>query len=149
VLKNLLSIIFLALLALLLAGISLDWNFEKAPVKETNTRLCEHGKLTVECEKCNPKLARGGTYLIQEREAQPGECPNVLKRVVLASGVRRDNVLPLSGSSIVKNFGKGPHCRGNNVSPEPIRQGFTQTFGFSSGNPCYYRSGSVFRNYSS
>ncbi len=86
-LKNFFSIVFLSLLASLFAGVSTDWNFGRAPAREAKAGLCEHGKLPTECEECNPKLARGGTYIVQEREAQPGECPNVLKRVVLASGV--------------------------------------------------------------
>lgn len=32
---------------------------------------------------CNPKLARGGTMIVREREAQPGECPNTLVRITL------------------------------------------------------------------
>jgi cobalt-zinc-cadmium efflux system membrane fusion protein len=35
------------------------------------------------CDKCNPKLARGGTVTTREREPHEGECPNTLVRVTL------------------------------------------------------------------
>ncbi|MCE9581548.1 MAG: efflux RND transporter periplasmic adaptor subunit [Planctomycetes bacterium] len=39
------------------------------------------------CEKCNPKLARGGTMVTKIREPKTGECPNTLVRVTLGAGV--------------------------------------------------------------
>jgi len=39
------------------------------------------------CEKCNPRLARGGTVVVREREPKEGECPNTLVRITLPPGV--------------------------------------------------------------
>jgi len=39
------------------------------------------------CETCNPRLSRGGTYTVREREPKEGECPNTLVRIHLAPGV--------------------------------------------------------------
>ncbi|MBI3271638.1 MAG: efflux RND transporter periplasmic adaptor subunit [Planctomycetes bacterium] len=45
------------------------------------------------CEVCNPKLARGGTFSVREREPRDGECPNTLVRVTLApEAARRVNL---------------------------------------------------------
>ncbi len=49
---------------------------------------CEpHGAPLSTCEKCNPKLVRGGTVVTRDREAKEGECPNTLVKIVLGPGV--------------------------------------------------------------
>jgi len=51
---------------------------------------CEAHQVTLStCEICNPKLARGGTQTIKEREPREGECPNTLVRIELGSDAAR------------------------------------------------------------
>ncbi len=46
-----------------------------------------HGVPLSEDVVCNPKLARGGTMILREREPQKGECPNTLVRITLPGDV--------------------------------------------------------------
>lgn len=46
-----------------------------------------HGVPLSEDVVCNPKLARGGTMILREREPQEGECPNTLVRITLPGEV--------------------------------------------------------------
>lgn len=56
------------------------WQTPPAPTEN----LCkEHQVEESKCEKCNPQLARGGTFAVREREPREGECPNTLVRVTL------------------------------------------------------------------
>ncbi|KAF0245850.1 MAG: RND family efflux transporter MFP [Planctomycetota bacterium] len=41
------------------------------------------------CEKCNPKLARGGTVVTRMREPKAGECPNTLVKIELGPGAAK------------------------------------------------------------
>lgn len=55
---------------------------------------CEaHQTALSTCEKCNVRLARGGTFSMREREPKDGECPNTLVRVTLAPGVAKSVAL--------------------------------------------------------
>jgi len=42
------------------------------------------------CEQCNVTLARGGTFSMQDREPEEGECPNTVVRITLAPGTAAD-----------------------------------------------------------
>jgi cobalt-zinc-cadmium efflux system membrane fusion protein len=48
-----------------------------------------HGVPLSEDVVCNPKLARGGTMILREREPQKGECPNTLVRITLPEEVAK------------------------------------------------------------
>ena len=78
--------VFVALTGLF-AFVANDW---KAPWAEEPTHgadWCEaHQEPLSTCELCNIELARGGTFMISERDPQPGECPNCLVRIMLAEG---------------------------------------------------------------
>lgn len=65
-----------------------DWKAPWAGKPAHGQDWCEaHQTALSTCEKCNPKLARGGTFTIREREPKPGECPNTLVRITLGPGV--------------------------------------------------------------
>jgi membrane fusion protein, heavy metal efflux system len=48
-----------------------------------------HGVPLSEDVVCNPKLARGGTMILREREPEEGECPNTLVRITLPPDVTK------------------------------------------------------------
>lgn len=48
---------------------------------------CEQHQVALsKCEKCNPKIARGGTVVTRMREPKEGECPNTLVKIELGPG---------------------------------------------------------------
>src|SRR5262245_60496868 len=47
------------------------------------------------CPVCNPKVARGGTVVVREREPKEGECPNTLVRITLPPEVEKQVDLAL------------------------------------------------------
>jgi cobalt-zinc-cadmium efflux system membrane fusion protein len=67
-----------------------DWKAPWAGKVDHGKDWCEAHQVTLStCEICNPKLARGGTQTIKEREPKEGECPNTLVRIVLGSDAAR------------------------------------------------------------
>jgi len=85
--KKLLTPAVLLVLAVLFAFAAND--FQVPFVKTAHgSDWCEAHQIRLsKCEKCNPKLARGGTTVAREREPKEGECPNTLVRITLAPGV--------------------------------------------------------------
>ncbi|OHB74954.1 MAG: hypothetical protein A2Z34_07885 [Planctomycetes bacterium RBG_16_59_8] len=85
--KNVPTIAVFAVLIALFAFAANDW---KAPWEGTPAHgqdWCEvHQTALSTCEKCDPKLARGGTFTIREREPRGDECPNTLVRITLGPG---------------------------------------------------------------
>ncbi len=62
-----------------------DWRAPWAGRPSHGPDWCEAHQIALSrCEKCKPELARDGTFMIREREPQPGECPNTLVRIMLA-----------------------------------------------------------------
>src|SRR5262245_31199335 len=59
-----------------------DWTppWAKAPVDDVERCEAHHVELS-KCTVCNPKLARGGTVVVREREAKEGERTNTLVRI--------------------------------------------------------------------
>lgn len=84
------AVLTVVVFAALIAGFGLAANDGRLPWTEEPARpadWCEpHGVALAECEMCNPKLARGGTFATQVREPREGECPNTLVQVTLAPG---------------------------------------------------------------
>lgn len=80
-----------ALLAGLFTFAANDW---KVPWVGTPARgpdwCAAHETALSTCELCNPKLARGGTYTLKERDPKEGECPNTVVRVHLGPGVAEE-----------------------------------------------------------
>jgi cobalt-zinc-cadmium efflux system membrane fusion protein len=67
-----------------------DWQIPWAGKPVHGQDWCETHQVKLSlCDKCNPKLARAGTLVIREREPQPGECPNTLVRITLATDVAK------------------------------------------------------------
>jgi len=67
-----------------------DWKAPWAGKVDHGKDWCEAHEVTLStCEICNPKLARGGTQTIKEREPREGECPNTLVRIQLGSDAAR------------------------------------------------------------
>ncbi len=86
--QNILSSGVFILLIGLFAFAANDWKAPWAGKPAHGQDWCEaHQTALSTCEKCNPKLARGGTFTIREREPKEGECPNTLVRVTLGPGV--------------------------------------------------------------
>ncbi len=86
--RALLSLPVFAGLALLFWAAAHDGRFPWQPPPERGVEWCEaHDAPKATCEKCNPRLARGGTTVVREREPKEGECPNTLVKVTLGPGV--------------------------------------------------------------
>jgi cobalt-zinc-cadmium efflux system membrane fusion protein len=86
--QNILTVGVFVILIGLFAFAANDWKAPWAGKPVHGQDWCEaHQTALSTCEKCNPKLARGGTFTIREREPKPGECPNTLVRVTLGPGV--------------------------------------------------------------
>lgn len=67
-----------------------DWRAPWAGKPVHGADWCKpHDVLLVNCEKCNPRLARGGTQVVREREPNKDECPNTLVRITLGPDVAR------------------------------------------------------------
>ncbi|MBI2898556.1 MAG: efflux RND transporter periplasmic adaptor subunit [Planctomycetes bacterium] len=81
------TIAVFAVLAGLFAFAANDWRvpWRKAPARGPEW-CAAHEKPLAECERCNPALARGGTFVTREREPEKDECPNLVLRVNLAPG---------------------------------------------------------------
>src|SRR5262245_6379609 len=87
---NILTAGVFVLLIGLFAFAANDWKapWSGKPVHDAD--WCEAHQVALStCEICNPKLARGGTQTIKEREAKEGECPNTQVRIVLGSDAAR------------------------------------------------------------
>lgn len=84
------AILTVVVFASLAAGFALASNDGKLPwTKEPphGADWCEaHGSPLATCEKCNPALARGGTFATRVREPKEGECPNTLVQINLGPG---------------------------------------------------------------
>lgn len=86
--QNVLTVGVFVILIGLFAFAANDWKAPWTGKPAHGQDWCEaHQTALSTCEKCNPKLARGGTFTIREREPKPGECPNTLVRVTLGPGV--------------------------------------------------------------
>lgn len=86
--QNALTIAVFVLLIGLFAFAANDWKAPWAGKPVHGQDWCEaHQTALSTCDKCNPKLARGGTFAIREREPKPGECANTLVRIALGPGV--------------------------------------------------------------
>jgi cobalt-zinc-cadmium efflux system membrane fusion protein len=86
--QNVVTILVFTLLIGLFAFAANDWKTPWTGKPAHGQDWCEaHQTALSTCDKCNPKLARGGTFTIREREPKPGECPNTLVRVTLGPGV--------------------------------------------------------------
>lgn len=86
--QNVLSATVFVFLIGLFAFAANDWKAPWAGKPDHGPDWCRaHQTALSTCEKCNPKLARGGTFTIREREPKEGECPNTLVRVTLGPGV--------------------------------------------------------------
>jgi cobalt-zinc-cadmium efflux system membrane fusion protein len=67
-----------------------DWKAPWGGKVDPGKDWCEAHHVTMStCEVCNPKLARGGTQILKEREPREGECPNTLVRIHLGSDAAR------------------------------------------------------------
>ena len=63
-----------------------DWRAPWAAKVDHGKDWCEAHQVKLStCETCNPKLSRGGTQTIKEREPREGECPNTVVRIELGS----------------------------------------------------------------
>ena len=81
------TLTFLVLIALFALSAN-EWQLPWTEKVAHGSDWCEpHQTALSTCVMCNPKLARGGTYTIKEREPQEGECPNTLVRIHLGPGV--------------------------------------------------------------
>lgn len=77
-----------AVLAALFWTASHDGRLPWEPPPSHGPDWCEaHGIEDSRCGICNPKIARGGTFMERVRDPEAGECPNTLVRVTLAPGV--------------------------------------------------------------
>lgn len=90
------ALVFATLIALF--GLSAnDWKLPWAAKAAHGDDWCEPHKTRLStCEKCNPKLARGGTYTLKEREPKDGECANTLVRIHLGPNVAAQAGLALA-----------------------------------------------------
>ena len=67
-----------------------DWKAPWAGKPDHGADWCQPHQVPLSiCEICNPKLARGGTQTIKEREPREGECPNTLVRIMLGAEASR------------------------------------------------------------
>lgn len=88
--ENVLTAGVFVLLIGLFAFAANDWKTPWAGKPVHGADWCEPHQVALStCEICNPKLARGGTQAIKEREPKEGECPNTLVRIVLGSDAAR------------------------------------------------------------
>jgi len=87
VIRGVLTLGVFVLLAGLFAFVANDGKAPWAEDPDHGEDWCAtHETVLSTCEKCNVTLARGGTFSIQEREPEDGECPNTLVRITLAPG---------------------------------------------------------------
>jgi membrane fusion protein, heavy metal efflux system len=76
-------VVLIAAFALTASGGRLPWQGPPAH----GTDWCEAHQVELsKCEKCNPKIARGGTVVTRMREPREGECPNTLVKIELGPG---------------------------------------------------------------
>lgn len=94
------ALVFAVLIALF--GLSAnDWKLPWAAKAAHGDDWCEPHKTRLStCDKCNPKLARGGTYTLKEREPKDGECANTLVRIHLGPNVAAQVGLKLGQADI-------------------------------------------------
>ncbi|MBI2931959.1 MAG: efflux RND transporter periplasmic adaptor subunit [Planctomycetes bacterium] len=89
--KNILTIVVFVALIGLFAWAANDWKAPWGGRVDHGSDWCEEHQVPEStCEKCNPKLARGGTIVVREREPEEGECPNTLARITLAPEAVRE-----------------------------------------------------------
>lgn len=89
------GLVFLVLMSLF-AFAANDWRVPGVKPPAPPADWCAEHKVALSaCEECNPKLARGGTEVMREREPKEGECPNTLVRIKLAPGVAAKTGLKL------------------------------------------------------
>ena len=99
--QNGLTLVVFVLLIGLFAFAANDWKIPGARKPTHGSDWCEaHGTALSTCEKCNPKLSRGGTYTLREREPKEGECPNTLVRIHLGPGVAESVKLAMTPAEL-------------------------------------------------
>ncbi|MBI5722603.1 MAG: efflux RND transporter periplasmic adaptor subunit [Planctomycetes bacterium] len=92
--QNVLTIGVFAILIGLFAFAANDWRLPWAKEPAHGADWCEAHKVALStCEKCNIRLARGGTFTTREREPKEGECPNTLVRITLAPEAAKETNL--------------------------------------------------------
>lgn len=66
-----------------------DWKapWARPPAHDPADRCKEHGVALSTCVKCKPEPARGGTFVVRDREPKEGECPNTVAKVTLGPKV--------------------------------------------------------------
>lgn len=80
------AVVFIVLIALFVFAANdfrLPWT--AAPADGADWCGAHNTRLSL-CEACNPRLARGGTFVVRERQPKEGECPNTVVRITLAPG---------------------------------------------------------------
>jgi len=109
VIKGLLTFGVFALLAGLFAFVANDGQTPWAEEPDHGEDWCAaHETVLSTCEQCNVTLARGGTFSMQDREPEDGECPNTVVRITLAPGaadsvdLRFHEVKPVTISERIK-----------------------------------------------
>jgi cobalt-zinc-cadmium efflux system membrane fusion protein len=91
VIRGILTLGVFTLLAGLFAFAANDGRAPWASEPDHGEDWCStHETVLSTCEQCNVTLARGGTFSIQEREPEEGECPNTVVRITLAPGAAAD-----------------------------------------------------------
>lgn len=86
-LRALLTTALFAALAGAFLYVSNDGRWPWQPKPGHGEDWCEAHQVPLStCEQCNPKLRRGGTFSVAEREPSEGECPNTCVRLTLAPG---------------------------------------------------------------
>jgi membrane fusion protein, heavy metal efflux system len=88
--ENLLTAGVFALLIGLFAFAANDWKAPWSAKPVHGQDWCEEHQVALSTDEiCNPKLSRGGTQSIKEREPKDGECPNTLVRIQLGADAAR------------------------------------------------------------
>lgn len=90
VIGGLFTLAVFAGLGLAFYAVGHDGRLPWQPPPEHGEDWCKtHGVPLSEDVVCNPKLARGGTMILREREPEEGECPNTLVRITLPPEVTK------------------------------------------------------------
>lgn len=90
IISGLFTLAIFAGLGLAFHAVGHDGRLPWQPPPEHGEDWCEtHGVPLSEDVVCNPKLARGGTIILREREPEEGECPNTLVRITLPPEVTK------------------------------------------------------------
>ena len=79
--------VFAVLMALFVYAAN-DWRLPWVPERPTDVEWCSaHEVAQADCVECDPARARGGTQVVQLRQPEENECPNICVRINLAKGV--------------------------------------------------------------